>query len=121
MKSKKDVIGHHKKQRALFILSEPFTHIYNTNRADKLLRISRAICRYRFFKGNCGTVYQALIKEVEILVKNESKIEEIEDQLIRTARDFIDTERTMLHQSKGINESTVRILNHVNLTFDRVI
>lgn len=79
MKSKKDVIGQHKKQRALFILSEPFTHIYNTNRADKLLRISRAVCRYRFFKGNCGAVYHDLVKEINILVKNESKIEEIEN------------------------------------------
>lgn len=112
------MIGHHRKQRAFFILSEPFTHLYNANHADKLLRITRAVCRYRFFKGNIGAVYQALLNEIKLLLKNETKIAAIEKEFIKTTKDYIDTERSMLHSSKGIDEESVRL---INMHFCRVL
>lgn len=64
------MIGLNKTQRALFILSEPYTYIFNILKIDKLLRISRAICRYRFLKGSCGSVFYNFVEEMEIMLNN---------------------------------------------------
>lgn len=93
-------------KRALFILSEPSTEIYTSNKSDKLLRISRTICRYRWFKGSSGLQSDNVIRKIELLMTKMARIDEIEKERIQTARQFIKTERDILHLSKS--DSTVK-------------
>ena len=108
-KSKKDIISHHKKLRSLFILSEPFTHLFNINKADKLLRITRAIIRYRYLKGSYSSQFIKPMHELKTLLKDDTKIEEIEKRRIKTAKEFIQSEKSMLNNQKGPYEQVTQL------------
>ena len=95
--------GSEKSQKADFMFSEPSTELYQKSRFDKQLRIARTICQYRWSKGYNGTILDDPIGKVKEIIRDVTRLGEIEKERIRTTRDYIEKEKEILLSSKTGN------------------